>query len=105
MPWDNVPTGCTVSFQISANGVLSTSTFIAIAPDATSSACVLPGFTTSQLQSLDNGATITTGGFQVAQFSTTETIPGTGPTAAKIDVASGAFAYLHRFSDCVLTSS
>jgi adhesin/invasin len=88
----NVPTGCTVSFQVSVNGVLSNPTFIAIAPDQTSSACVLPGFTASQLQSFDNGGTVTTGGFVVTQFSTTQTIPGTGPTNAKIDAANGAFA-------------
>lgn len=93
----NIPTGCTVSFQVSVNGALSNPTFIAIAPDATSSACVLPGFTSAQLQNLDNGGTTTTGGFTVTQFSTTETIPGTGQVTAKVDAAGGAFTQYTGF--------
>ena len=83
----NIPTGCTVSFQISVNGQLSPTTYIAIAPDANSSACVIPGFTTQQLQNLDNGGTYTVGGFSLSQFS--ETIPGVG--SAKIDISAGSF--------------
>jgi uncharacterized protein (TIGR03437 family) len=93
----NVPTGCTVSFQVSVNGALSNPTFVSIAPDATSSACVLPGFTASQLQSLDQGGTITTGGFDVTQFGITETIPGLGPTSVKIDAATGSFTQYTGF--------
>ena len=59
----NVPTGCAVTLQISVNGKLSPPTSISIAPDANSSACVIPGYTTAQLQSLDQGGTITSGGF------------------------------------------
>ena len=51
----NVPTGCAVSFQISANGVASAATYIAIAPNSTAGACVQSGFTTSQLQTIQNG--------------------------------------------------
>jgi uncharacterized protein (TIGR03437 family) len=87
----NVPTGCTVSFQISVNGALSNAAFIAIAPDATSTACVLPGFTAAQLQAIDQGGTYNAGLFEVLQFSTTQNIPGTGPVSAKIDTAGGAF--------------
>lgn len=65
----NVPTGCTVPFQISVNGQLSNTTFIAIAPDAGSTACVQPGFTTAQLQSLDQGGTYNTGGFSLTDFT------------------------------------
>ena len=83
----NVPTGCTVSFQVSLNGVLSNPTFIAIAPDANANACVQPGFTTAELQRYDNGASYTTGGFSLTQFSAT--VPGTG--TVKIDGASGQF--------------
>ena len=61
----NVPTGCTVSFQISVNGALSNATFISIAPDANSSACVQPGFTAEQLQKFDNGGTYNVGGFSI----------------------------------------
>jgi uncharacterized protein (TIGR03437 family) len=87
----NTPTGCTVSFQISVNGALSNASFIAIAPDATSTACVLPGFTPAQLQGIDQGGTYNAGLFEVLQFSTTTTIPGTGTVSAKIDTAGGAF--------------
>jgi len=74
----NVPTGCTVSLQISVNGTMSNATFIAIAPDTASTACVQPGFTTSQLQNLDNGGTYTVGGFALSNIS--ETIPQFGTT-------------------------
>jgi uncharacterized protein (TIGR03437 family) len=67
----NIPTGCTISFQLSVNGVLGNSTFIAIAPDATAAACVQPGFTTKQLKNFDNGGTYTTGGFFLYQFQST----------------------------------
>ena len=65
----NIPTGCAVSLQISVNGKLSAATSISIAPDANSSACVFPGYTTAQLQKLDKGGTITAGGFSITQFS------------------------------------
>jgi uncharacterized protein (TIGR03437 family) len=65
----NVATGCTVSFQISAGGKLSAPTFIAIAPSTGATACVQPGYTTQQLQDFDNGKTIYSGGFDLAQFS------------------------------------
>ncbi len=83
----NIPTGCTVSFQVSMNGVLSQNAFIAIAPDGNSTACVQPGFTTSQLQQYDNGASYTLGVFSLSQFSTTVAGQGT----VKIDSASGQF--------------
>jgi uncharacterized protein (TIGR03437 family) len=83
----NVPTGCAVSLQISVNGNLSNATFISIAPDASSNACVMPGFTTQQLQGLDNGGTFTAGGFSLLQVQ--ETVPTVG--TVKINSASGAF--------------
>ncbi|MCU1237379.1 MAG: hypothetical protein JWP63_5346, partial [Candidatus Solibacter sp.] len=46
----NIPTGCAVSLQISVNGKLSPATSISIAPNAGANACVIPGYTTSQLQ-------------------------------------------------------
>jgi uncharacterized protein (TIGR03437 family) len=62
----NVATGCVVPFQISENGVMSKPTFLSIAtPGAT--ACVQPGYTTSQLQSFDNGGTFDVGGFSLLQ--------------------------------------
>jgi uncharacterized protein (TIGR03437 family) len=76
----NVPTGCTVSFQISVAGVLSAPTFIAIAPDANSTACVQPGYTTQQLQDFDNGKITYSGGFNLSQFAI---------TAAGLSVKSG----------------
>jgi uncharacterized protein (TIGR03437 family) len=89
----NVPTGCAVSLQISVNGVLSPATSISIAPDANSSACVIPGYTTSQLQSLDQGGTITAGGFAITQFGLT--VPQIG--AVKSDSIAGGFTQLTGF--------
>ena len=90
----NIPTGCTVSFQVSVNGQLSNSTYIAIAQDAGSTACTLPGFTTQQLQNFDNGATFTVGSFDLLQLATT--VPSVG--TVKIDSISGAFTQYNGFS-------
>jgi len=79
----NVPTGCTVAFQVSVNGTLSNPAFISIAPNAGANACVQPGYTTSQLQSFDQGGTYKSGGFSITQFS--ETIPSLG----SVEIAEG----------------
>jgi uncharacterized protein (TIGR03437 family) len=92
LPLD-ISTGCAVSLQISVNGKLSAPTSIAIAPDASSSACVLPGYTTAQLQKLDNGGTITAGGFSITQFSIN--VPQFGNS--KFDAISGGFSQLTGF--------
>ena len=90
----NIPTGCAVTLQISVNGVLSAPTSISIAPDSGSSACVFPGYTLAQLQKLDAGGTITTGGFTIVQFTITEPSPiGT----VKEDVIGGGFSQLTAF--------
>ena len=88
----NIPTGCAVSLQISVNGKLSAPTSISIAPDANSSACVFPGYTTAQLQKLDNGGTITAGGFSITQFSIS--VQGQN---AKFDSIGGGFSQLNGF--------
>jgi hypothetical protein len=94
----NVPTGCAISFQISVNGVTSATTYIAIAPDANSSACVQSGFTTSQLQDLQNGlftgsaaSALTTGFFYLEDFTENLTLPTIGNTTATIALAGGEF--------------
>jgi hypothetical protein len=89
----NIPTGCSVSLQISVNGKLSPATSISIAPDANSSACVVPGYTTSQLQKLDQGGTITAGGFAITQFAIT--VPQVG--SVKSNQISGGFTKLTGF--------
>jgi uncharacterized protein (TIGR03437 family) len=94
----NVPTGCTVSFQISVNGVLSNPTFIAIAPDANSNACVLAGFTTSELQQLDQGGYYTAGNFSVISETSPE-------AAAPYASASGVFTRYTGFELAAATSS
>ncbi len=71
----NVPTGCVEEFHVTVNGTASQSTFIAVAP-AGSDACVLPGYTTSQLQAIDQGATVTAGAFAVTQEMAN--VPGLG---------------------------
>jgi uncharacterized protein (TIGR03437 family) len=88
----SIPTGCAVSLQISVNGKLSPATTISIAP-AGASACVIPGYTTSQLQSLDQGGTITAGGFSISQFGIT--IPQVG--SVKSDSIAGGFTQLTGF--------
>ena len=82
----NVPTGCAVSFQVSVNGVLSVPTFIAIAP-ANAAACVAQGYTTAQLQSLDAGTVLNSGGFDVSQTATSAAGLGTLATNS----AGGSF--------------
>jgi uncharacterized protein (TIGR03437 family) len=89
----NIQTGCAVSFQISVGGVLSATTSLSIAPSTGSAACVMPGYTTAQLQSLDQGGTITTGGFSITQF--TMTIPSLG--TVKSDLIGGGFTQLTGF--------
>ena len=90
----NIPTGCAVTLQFSVGGVLSPPTSISIAPDAGSSACVIPGYTLAQLQKLDQGGTITTGGFTIVQFTITEPSPiGT----VKEDVIGGGFSQFTAF--------
>ncbi|HXK07253.1 MAG TPA: hypothetical protein VMS37_32965 [Verrucomicrobiae bacterium] len=88
----NVQTGCAVTFQISVNGKLSPPTSLSIAPDANSTACVIPGYTTAQLQKLDQGGTITNGAFTITQFSIS--VQG---TTGKSDVIGGGFTQLTAF--------
>jgi uncharacterized protein (TIGR03437 family) len=83
-----VPTGCTVSLQISVNGTLSAPTYIAIAPSTSASACVQAGFTTAQLQNLDQGGVYTEGGFDLLQIQETIASEGT----IKSNLASGSFS-------------
>ena len=82
----NIPTGCTVVLQVSVGGVTSPATTISIGDTPSSSTCTLAGFTSSLLSSLDNGATINAGGFQLSQ--TTISIPGTG-TITEASVGGG----------------
>jgi hypothetical protein len=86
-----------VTLQISVGGKLSAPTSIAIAPDANSTACVLPGYTTAQLQKLDQGGSITTGAFTITQFSITS--PGTGPGSGTFKSSSigGGFSQLTAY--------
>ena len=89
----NIQTGCTVPLQLKVGNVTSAATTVSIAPSSSDSACVLAGFTTAQLQALDNGGTYTTGGFSIDQI--TETIPTLG--TIKADNASGAFTQVTGF--------
>ncbi len=85
----NTPTGCTVPFTVDEDGVLSKTTFISIAP-AGSQVCSLTGYTTAQLQDLDNGAVITYGGMSI-----TDSVNG-GPnisTTSDFTAQGGFLAY------------
>ena len=77
------------SFQISFDGVLSAPTYLSIAPDASSSACVLAGYTTAQLSQFDQGTFIYGGGFRLEQFSITTAISGFGNVTLKSDSLGG----------------
>jgi uncharacterized protein (TIGR03437 family) len=92
----NIPTGCTQPFQISVNGVLSNATFLSIAPSASANACVAPGLTTSQLQSLDNGGTLTGGGFDLEQISASIVASGTNVTE-NLALLAGGFTQVTGF--------
>jgi uncharacterized protein (TIGR03437 family) len=83
---NNVPTGCAVTLQISVKGVLGAPVSISIAPSAGATACVQPGYTTQQLQSLDQGGTITSGGFTLDHGVTT------APSSATTDFIAGVFS-------------
>jgi hypothetical protein len=96
----NVPTGCSVSFQISVNGTLSPAASLAIAPSAGAGACVLPGYTTAQLTALDNGGTITAGGVSLSQFNITEPTIGAITSAS----ASASFTQISGFELASLSS-
>jgi len=101
----NVPTGCNVSFQVSVNGTMSNATYISIAPSNAPTACVLPGFTTQQLQNLDQGGTYTAGGFAITQLAVSSVpvatvggaftqytafeIPTNPPVSAQVAVTAG----------------
>ncbi len=93
----NVPTGCTVSFQISVNGILSNPTFLSIASSQSASVCTAPGLTTAQLQSLDQGGTLTYGAFDLTQYSISATVPGVGAITEKSDSAGGSFTQFTGF--------
>ena len=88
----NVPTGCTVQIQISVNGVKSqASTFMAIATGPSANACVQQGYSTSQLQQFDNGATVTNGTWGMLQNQAPQSSP------SKIDIAAGSFVLYSGF--------
>ena len=89
----NVPTGCTITFQLSVDGALSPPTFIAIAPATGATECVQPGFTSTQLRNFDNGATYTVGSFSLSQLQ--ETVTGFG--TVKLNSASGGFVKFSGF--------
>jgi len=93
----NVPTGCTVSLQVSVNGTLSNATFLSVAPSASSAACVAPGLTTAQLQNLDNGGSLTTGGFELEQITGSIVEPSIGNLSEVIASAAGGFTQVTGF--------
>jgi uncharacterized protein (TIGR03437 family) len=89
----NVPTGCTVPFQVSVNGQLSNPSFISIASNGTAQACDAPGFTTAQLQAFDQGNSITVGAFSLSQLA--ESITGLG--SVSINSVGGGFTRVTGF--------
>ena len=94
----DIPTGCTVPFQVSVNGVLSNPSFIAIAPSGSAAACVAPGYTSDQLKNFDNGGSFTVGGLSITQYQLN--IPGVG--SGKSNFIGGSFT---KFSGFQLASA
>jgi uncharacterized protein (TIGR03437 family) len=97
----NITTGCTVPVQIVEGNVTSAATTISIAPSTSASACVLPGYTSTQLAALDNGGTITAGGFSILSY--TESIPSLGNTT--INTVGGGFTQITGFELGALSGS
>jgi uncharacterized protein (TIGR03437 family) len=97
---NNITTGCTVPVQITEGSNTSQTLFIAIAA-AGAANCVLPGYTTSQLQALESGTMIvTTGGFSLDQESGTES--GTNFSSGSV---GGGFYQYTGFEIAGVTSS
>ena len=96
-----VTTGCTVPFQVVENGVASQMTFISIAPSASATACVQPGFTTTRLQAFDNGFIVSSRGFSLSEASQTVTGRGTSEES----YVSGLFAQYTGFELAALSST
>lgn len=87
----NVPTGCNITLQISVAGQLSNLTTIAIAPNASATACVDPQYSPQVLSKLDSGGTVSAGYFALTSYNGSYTFSGQTYTA-RIEAASGAFA-------------
>jgi len=89
----DVATGCSVSLQVTVNGVASNAgTTMAVAP-AGAAACVNPLLTSSQLAKLDSGGTLTVGNFALTSFGTKVNVPGLpNSVTAKAEYANGTFA-------------
>ncbi len=90
---NNVPTGCAVTLQISVAGALSAPVSISIAPSTSATACVDPSYTTQQLVALDQGGTITHGGFSLEHSVSTDPSSGT----IKSDLIAGVFSQTSGF--------
>lgn len=90
----NTQTGCTVPFQVSVDGQLSNTTFIAIAPTAGASECVQPGYTSQQLRDFDQGASFTVGAFSLTSIS--QTVPQLG--TVKVNSIGGGFTRVTGFN-------
>ena len=65
----------------------------AIATDRNANACVMPGYTTAQLQRLDQGGTVTSGGFSVTQLAISD--PSFG--SIKSNLIAGGFFQVTAF--------
>jgi uncharacterized protein (TIGR03437 family) len=95
-----IPTGCAVTLQIAEGNLTSGAMTIAIAPGASDGACVQPGYTSTQLAALDNGGTITTGGFSITSFNIN--VPGQGSLSE--NSVGGGFSQISGFQLQALSS-
>ena len=87
----NVPTGCSVSLQVSVAGQLSNPTTIAIAGEG-SDACVSPTYSRELLSRLDAGGTITVGAFTLTSSAAGLTVPGLGTFSGTVELSAGGFS-------------
>ena len=86
----NVPTGCTVSLQVSVAGQLSNPATIAIAPSG-AAACVSPVYSQDVLTRLDQGGSISTGAFALTSLASKITVANITVNAT-IETVAGAFS-------------
>lgn len=111
---NDVALGCTVTLQVQVGSQLSNATTIAVAP-AGAAACVSPVLTSTQLQKLDQGGTITVGSFIVDSLTTTVDLSALGgATNSKVaeegingqfaqysgDTIAGATAFFNQTGTC-----
>jgi uncharacterized protein (TIGR03437 family) len=87
----DVPTGCTVPAQITADGTASNVVTLAIAPRG-QNACTHPFLSADQLRRMSEGGNVVLGFFSLSRSSTSTSIPGFGTFDLTTEGIGGSFA-------------